>query len=1314
MSVSSGFSPAELERLLQAIAVAHNPLVPADQRRAATEYCEQFKAWEPERVAQISFELLRPESQNTEEVQHFALGVLQHVARCGRLPPSARPMLAEGSLRLFQQHCASCDAAPCSYALKGKVSGLLAEVVRQEGAPAVQQVLPPLLELARGGAGAAELVSLVLHWLPEDVTVHTEGLEGDHRRQLLQALTAALPQILPTLYQLLDAHFVAAMSAATSGDKAKACRHVAAVQAALGAAAAYAEWAPVTLVHSSGLINACGYLLSSKELRMPACEVLRLLACRKRVKEDRAPSSFDTAMVLLFEIFSAVAEAALRNITPAVSAAVAAEAGVAACVDDEGEREVDGEDEDFLERCCDAMAALGASHLALLKDPGKEACYLRQMLAFARHPNKLVSAASLGVWLPLLRERAPHTAGSSPTQPPIQATAGGSPALVTPLPAIPLEYLRDLMQTAAAQLHKGMGFGRDDEFPAEFTAELDFHTYRAQMLELIRHVAAFQPLMAVDVAVQHVSRAVQLAERNIMSSPPANGGGGPEPPLVARTYTAVDDAAQLLDLVAGALPAEFFRDNSSTQASLGGAGGASGGGVVVGVASLWSREQVARVQNEIDTTVASLLQLRWESRPLLVLHLAHMLGGGGLVRYFDKAPRTLPTFLDVFFGLLSTLPPATVSSGAVAASERAARKLVQQARTAVCSALQNVCGGAAPALVPQLPTMGAAVDRLWRQGVLRDGEKTVLHFALLAVNAASGSEERQLETLDWIMGPVREQLASPAFQSILADPRLFVQQFFVGTPSGAAATPGAPPPLCSGPARSLLYFALATAEKVLKSVCAPPGKGGPGPLPLTWPKPAHAAWFWGNVAWLLPSLTKLTRCLHALWVPSVRAHIPAELASALDVSAHDAALLLGRGIVAARAAEGGDGDGERRMDAEGVNPLRNWLKLLREGLYQLIGVLAARAPGFYDHPAARAAAPSLHGALLEHLGDMEDRHLRALVRVVVHPIVRHCPAGAARDVWVAPLLPPLVTQMQARLPAKWARVAAEGSTLAAGVEGARGDSTRVAGGGAEGREVVAEKLLRDLTREVAGLLYFMAYPEGGPTGVAAATANGVGAHDTTMGAAEDAASTSGSTPGVPPPASTPPPPSDDLLLYLLAMPMAGVASVQLALEAIGWPDSESANKCAAVCAAVLLRVPRAPTLLSVVSPMLTAAIQGLTLESNASNQADLMALIRNIYMGHRDIAHQVLLPLVSMDLAAVKALDERLRATGSEKEQRAILKKLLLEAGGRQLKAIAAPQKLAAISNLNDPSMKERRRRAASTSVDNGAPETNYLEAILS
>ena len=77
-------------------------------------------------------------------------------------------------------------------------------------------------------------VCIVLRMMAEEVTQYRDDLEADNKRQLLSALTACVPQVLPFLEQNMEGHFRQAVAAAQQGQHQMSQLHAAVVTAALG------------------------------------------------------------------------------------------------------------------------------------------------------------------------------------------------------------------------------------------------------------------------------------------------------------------------------------------------------------------------------------------------------------------------------------------------------------------------------------------------------------------------------------------------------------------------------------------------------------------------------------------------------------------------------------------------------------------------------------------------------------------------------------------------------------------------------------------------------------------------------------------------------------------------------------------------------------------------------------------------------------------------------------------------------------------------------------------------------------------------
>ncbi|KAI8534983.1 hypothetical protein RHMOL_Rhmol10G0139300 [Rhododendron molle] len=401
-----------------------------DARNSAVSYLESIKAGDVRVLANTSFILVKKDWSS--EIRLHAFKMLQHLVRLrwDELNPIERRNLANGAVDLMSQIASPSE----EWALKSQMAALVAEIVRREGLNLWQELLPSLVSLSNSGPIQAELVSMMLRWLPEDITVHNEDLEGlslaamsipllfsvaldmgeclmlsctkqergrelkehegapecssqgcDRRRLLLRGLTQSLPEILPLLYTLLERHFGAAVSEASRQQLDVAKLHAATVTATLNAINAYAEWAPVSDLSKYGLIHGCGFLLSSPDFRLHACEFFKLVSSRKRPVDDSA-SEFDSTMRNIFQILMNVSGDFLIRSSSNVGGT------------DESEFE-------FAEYICESMVSLGSSNLqCITEDSTTLSLYVQQECRFTLQSEiRDCSAAFLSILTQELR-----------------------------------------------------------------------------------------------------------------------------------------------------------------------------------------------------------------------------------------------------------------------------------------------------------------------------------------------------------------------------------------------------------------------------------------------------------------------------------------------------------------------------------------------------------------------------------------------------------------------------------------------------------------------------------------------------------------------------------------------------------------------------------------------------------------------------------------------------------------------------------------------------------------------------------------------
>jgi exportin-5 len=131
--------------------------------------------------------------------------------------------------------------------------------------------------------------------------------------------------------------------------------------------------------------------------------------------------------------------------------------------------------------------------------------------------------------------------------------------------------------------------------------------------------------------------------------------------------------------------------------------------------------------------------------------------------------------------------------------------------------------------------------------------------------------------------------------------------------------------------------------------------------------------------------------------------------------------------------------------------------------YNVLGLAATLGEAFFRC----IEGSSVTLAIMENVQVMEFRHLRQLIHLVIIPFVKYCPADLW--LWLVNLLQPLFVHCQQALNYSWSSLLHEGrAKVPDSIGNLSGSELKV--------EVMEEKLLRDLTREVCSVLWALSSP----------------------------------------------------------------------------------------------------------------------------------------------------------------------------------------------------------------------------------------------
>ncbi|XP_048226148.1 protein HASTY 1 [Ricinus communis] len=668
-----------------------------DARKAAVSFLESIKTGDVRILANTSFLLVKKDWSS--EIRLHAFKMLQHLVRLrwDELSPMERRNFANVAVELMSEIANSCE----EWALKSQTAALVAEIIRREGVELWQELLPSLVSLSGQGPVQAELVSMMLRWLPEDITVHNEDLEGDRRRLLLRGLTQSLPEILPLLYTLLERHFGAALHDVGKQQLDAAKQHAATVTATLNAVNAYAEWAPLPDLAKYGVIHGCAFLLSSADFRLHACEFFRLVSPRKR-PVDASASEFDSAMSNIFQILMNVSREFLYK------------SGSSAGVVDETEFE-------FAEYICESMVSLGSSNLQCISgDSNMLSHYLQQMLGFFQHYKLALHYQSLVFWLALMRDlmsKPKVVAQPSGDVSAVNNMGPGSGQVDNEKTKI-LSLITDDICSTIMDINFQRMLKREKVFPGsslylgtlelwsdDFEGKGDFSQYRSKLSELMKFIAIFKPL----IASAKISERIFSIIKSLLVSP-----------MPVQELAVMESTQVALENVVNAI-----FDGSSEFA---------GGSPEVHLA-------LCRI---FEGLLQQLLSLKW-SEPALVEVLGHYLEAlGSFLKYF---PDAVGSVINKLFELLTSLPVVVKDPSTSSA---------RHARLQICTSFIRIAKTSDKSILPHMKGVADTMAYMQREGCLHRSEHNLLGEAFLIMASAAGTQQQQ-EVLAWLLEPLSQQ-----------------------------------------------------------------------------------------------------------------------------------------------------------------------------------------------------------------------------------------------------------------------------------------------------------------------------------------------------------------------------------------------------------------------------------------------------------------------------------------------------------------------------------------------------------------------------
>ncbi|CAL4976346.1 unnamed protein product [Urochloa decumbens] len=621
----------------------------------------------------------------------------------------------------------------------------------------------------------------------------------------------------------------------------------------------------------------------------------------------------------------------------------------------------------------------------------------------------------------------------------------------------------------------------------------------------------------------------------------------------------------------------------------------------------------------------------WEMKSQLhkifeVIHGRYLDALGPFLRHY---PDAVASVVNKLFELLTSLPitfqdPSNNS---------------RLARLQICSSFIRISRAADKALLPHMKNIADTMAYLQGEGRLLRGEHNHLCEAFLVMASSAGIQQQQ-EVLAWLLEPLNKIWTQVEWQTAyLSDPtgltNMFADSQFMWS----------------------IYHTVTFFEKALKRSGTKKSSATPQ-APTTTAAPGYLHPMSSHLAWILPPLLRLLRCIHALWAEPFAQSQTAEIKAAKSMTVAEQASLLGEtGKLTKGQVAPADGLLDVQRDGESKeNNIKNWLRGIRDSGYNVLGLAATLGEAFFRC----AEASSVTLALMENVQVMEFRHLRQLIHLVIIPFVKYCPADLWQ-VWLVNLLQPVFVHCQQALHYSWSSLLHEGrAKVPDSIGNLSGSELKV--------EVMEEKLLRDLTREVCSVLWALASPALN-SGLPSLEQLGASNRMDSLKNLESFASSS-------------------LTGFLMLHVGTALPALRISVEVFSWTDSDAVTKVIPFCGALIhlaVASNQAELRQFVAKDLFSSIIQGLSAESNSVMSAELVGLCREIYvyLSDRDPApRQVLLSLPHIKQEDLLAFDDSLSKTASPKEQKQHMRSLLLLATGNKLRALAAQKTTNVITNV--------------------------------
>ncbi|RUS23455.1 hypothetical protein BC937DRAFT_86141 [Endogone sp. FLAS-F59071] len=914
-------------KIIEALRLIYDPLVPNDARQAAQKYCDDIK-FDPLSPL-YGHALAHKDNCHPDVARHFGLGLIEDAIRFrwndGTYGPSEKKKIRLAVVDLVFR--GTNDIMEEKGFIKAKLATIFVEVAKREWPGRWEDMDHILQELYTSGQTTQELSLMIYRSLAEDIFIYEDAIAELRKKDLQTAMICSVSSawVLEEQYpegakiegpnELIlmrgDAGNVgwlirwttSAERYATDWQQQQDVLAERLAVATLHTLAAQCEWIlPKAILDAKLILISCQLLLSnSSEIRMAALECVLVLFSRNFPQiEDRStviwPVLDEGGLDIIFMAYSRAQSKAGQGI------------------EDESEY-------NFTKRLVQAVVNLGVIQICFKKNisliPKQFKKYLEFICVIGQHPSMLVSAMTLEFWITALKHEYVKT----------------NAAIAEMLPVVLELCVQKLAQdTLPTQEYTTIDFDSLGEIRI-FAANA-----RARVSEITKLLVQIKPVECfawMDSRVRNEFEAIP-SQMDLLDAS--------KTPIINSFMVTLDAAFTFLESVIIGITIAIK-------------------GMDLSISQLQNQQLVAHMDNLLNLVI----DIPSQNIMIIKQQLSVIAAYGEMLSIY---PKSLLRVLEKVFNFLTSRSDTNIKADIHAHVE---------IRSKASTTLVKLGCTMPDVLLTIYTDISSSINNMMASNSVPLKDKThMLEFLLAICHYSKATPKEKIAIFNSIVEPVVTEWNLPQTAAILRSTVTFIDAVGITALSNYVKSQRVALDVNSAIdvelfpeidqcrlSRQTILWAATTLFTFLKrlsdrSVESDKPEALTGTTETLWqpylPK-------------ILPHVLALIRCIHGLWAGQAVTILPEELRSILEMSDAEKAQILGiqYSSLSDRTAQ--------RSFTDQVSSLRTWLTIAREESYQIIGYLTQLGAPFYS---ISGVIESVNASLFNDATSISNRHWRMI------------------------------------------------------------------------------------------------------------------------------------------------------------------------------------------------------------------------------------------------------------------------------------------------------------------------------------------------